>query len=353
MSNPPPSDPASRSGNRTTLFVVGTAALLLAGGIVYQVYQAKDAEAQTETGDAPGTASLGKNLAMVNGYPITWDQVARECVQRSGPEVLDNIINRTLIQQECQKRGIAVTESEVTAEISRIAQRFQIPVTTWYEMLQTERNLTPKEYQADVIWPMLALKKLAGDNIKVTRQDMLNTFERDYGQMVKARMIMLNNFRRAQEVHEKATRNPDSFADLARENSIEPNSRSLGGKIPHIRRHGGNPTLEQEAFKLQPGQISGIIQMDRNYVIIKCEGFTEPVVTDMSQVKDQLFEQVKEEKTQEAVAKLFDQIRKNSRIDNFLVPEKSTRGSIRPTSGFQTPADVRPASVNKTVPPAR
>lgn len=333
------------------MFVVGTAALLLASGIVYQVYQAKDADAQTEAGQTPGTANVGKNLAMVNGYPITWDQVARECVQRSGPAVLDNIINRTLIQQECQKRGVAVTESEVTAEISRIAQRFQIPVQTWYEMLKTERNLTPQEYQADVIWPMLALKKLAGDNIKVSQQDMLDTFERDYGRMVKARMIMLNNFRRAQEVHEKASRDPDSFADLAAEVSVEPNSRALGGKIPHIRRHSGNPTLEQEAFKMRAGQISGIIQMDRHYVIIKCEGFTEPIVTDINQVKDQLFEQVKEEKTQEAVAKLFEQIRKNSRVDNFLVPEKSTRGSVQPTSGFQTPADVRPATAKQPVPP--
>lgn len=341
--------PASRRGNRTTMLVAGTAVIILAAGVGYQIYQANSVAAVTEQspGETAGAARVDKTLARVNGYAISYDLVARECFDRLGVEVLDNIINRVLIEQACQKQGISVSKAEVHNEINQIAQRFQMPVDTWYQLLQTERGLNQTQYQSDVIWPMLALRKLAGGDIQVSQEDMQKAFERDYGRMVKSRMIMFNNLRRAQEAHEKARRFPDQFDKLAEEYSIEPNSRSLGGVIPHIRRHSGNPVMEQAAFKLQPGEVSGIIEIDAgHFIILKCEGFTDPIVKDMVQVKDDLYEQVKEEKTQTAVARVFESIRKEAQVDNYLT-QKSTGSPIKPVSGFQSPSDVRPASVQQ------
>jgi len=325
-------------------FVFGTALILIAGGIGYQVHSARSAAAQTEE---PGSTRMNQNLARVNDQFISYDAVAQESVKRVGGEVLENLINRTIIQQACDKRGIQVTRGEVTAEISRIAEKFKMPIETWYQMLQTERGLAPAQYERDVIWPMLALKKLAGDQVEVTQQDLQRTFVRDYGTMVKARMIMLDNFRRAQEAYEKARKQPELFDELAQEYSVEPNSRSLGGTIPHIRRYSGNETLENAAFKLKPGQVSGILEVDHGrYVILKCEGFTEPVVTDMEQIKDDLYQQVKEEKTQMAVAQVFEQLKTEARVDNYLM-RTSTGSSVQQTSGLQNPANVTPASLQK------
>lgn len=341
-----PASPKQSSGGKLKYFVFGTAMILIAGGIGYQVYSARTAGAQTGT-EQPGTTRMNQNLARVNGQYISFDAVAQESVQRVGVEVLDNLINRTIIQQACQKHGVQVSKGEVTAEISRIAEKFKMPIETWYQMLQTERGLSPEQYQNDIIWPMLALKKLAGDDVQVTQQDMQQAFVRDYGQMVKARMIMLDNFRRAQEAYEKARKNPESFDELAQEYSIEPNSRSLGGTIPHVRRYSGNETLEDAAFKLKPGQVSGILEVDHGrYVILKCEGFTEPVVSNMEQVKDDLYEQVKEEKIQQAVAEVFQKLKNDARVDNYL-KRTSTGADIQQTSGFQNPANIRPAAATE------
>lgn len=336
----PAARPQPRRG-KLKFFIVGTALILVAGGIGYQIYTAGAAGAQTDPGQA-GSARMNKNLARVNGEFITYEAVAQESVARVGKDVLDNMINRTLILQECKQQGITVSEQEVKEEVKRIAEKFKMPVTTWYQMLESERGLSPRQYDRDIIWPMLALKKLAGTDVQVTQEDMRRAFVRDYGKMVKARMIMVDNFRRAQEAYEKARRDPESFPDLAHEYSIEPNSRALGGTIPHIRRYSGNETLENAAFKLKPGEISGILEVEHgNYVILKCEGFTEPVVTDMTQIQDDLFEQVKDEKIQEAVAKVFQKIRADARIDNYLT-RTSTGTGIQQTSGFQTPASVTP-----------
>lgn len=342
-SNTAPAVEPNNKRGKWKFFVFGTVLILVAGGIGYQVYTAGSAGAQTQAGPA-GSAQMNKNLARVNDQYITFEEVAQESVRRVGQEVLDSMINRRIILQECEKRGVTVSQQEVKEEVSRIAQKFKMPTTTWYQMLHSERGLTPTQYDRDIVWPMLALKKLAGTDIQVTQQDMQKAFVRDYGQMVKARMIMLDNFRRAQEVYEMARKNPESFPELATEHSIEPNSRALGGTIPHIRHFSGNETLETAAFKLKPGQISGILEVEHgHYVILKCEGFTEPVVNDMAQVQDVLFEQVKEEKIQEAVAKVFERLRSEARVDNYLT-RTSTGSQVQQTSGFRTPSSVAPTT---------
>lgn len=341
-----PAAPPQKKSGKFKFFIFGTAFILIAGGISYQIYSAVNADAQTTAGQA-STGAFNKNVARVNDQFITYDVVAQESVSRVGTEVLDNLINRTIILQECERRGIKVSQQEVKEEVKRIAEKFKMPVETWYQMLHQERGLTPTQYDRDIIWPMLALKKLAGTDVQVTQDDMQKTFIRDYGKMVKARMIMLDRFRTAQEIYEKARRDPDSFPDLAREHSIEPNSRALGGQIPHIRRYSGNETLENAAFKLKPGDVSGILEVEHgHYVILKCEGFTEPVVNDIAQVQDQLYEQVKEEKVQEAVAKVFERLKTDARIDNYLTGS-STVGGVQQTSGFRTPASVTPSAATQ------
>ena len=310
---------AKRSAPWATI-IGGTIVAVAGAAVLFQVFRAEPAAA---TSDDAGKASLGQPqqspaLARVNGQTITYDIVARECFERIGEEVLENMINRTVIHVETERRGVQVTEADINSEVTKIAGKFNLPVDTWYQMLQTERGLSPMQYRRDVIWPMIALRKLAGEEVQISQADMQRAFQRDYGPRVRCRMIMMDNVRRANEVWEKANRTPDEFDKLAREYSVESNSRSLGGSIPPISRYSGNQNLEDAAFRLQPGEVSGLIQVENHYVILKCEGHTEQVVTDIKDVWDELHAQLVEEKTQERVALVFENLKKNTRIDNYL-----------------------------------
>ncbi len=338
---------------RFALLAVGTLIVLVVAGVLIQVLRAKPGEAQTNaTTNAKAQNPQVKNgryMARVNNDLIDWDTVASECVARYGRDVLENIINRVIIQQACQERGIKVTEAEVNTEIMRFAKRFNLPVDTWLQMIQTERNLSPTQYKRDVIWPMIALKKIAGTKINVTEDDMKKAFIRDYGPRVKAKMIMLDNFRRAQTVWDEVAKDPKSFERLARQHSIEPTSRALGGQIPPIRRFSsqGQEQLELEAFKLKANEISGIIQvgMDR-YVILLSEGRTEPIVTDINDVKATLYEQIMEEKVQMSINHEFDALKKKARVDNYLT--NISTGGVRQASGTQNKSGVQPAHFSES-----
>ena len=319
------------SSNPISLIVGGLVVAVLAAGVLIQVFRAEPgAAAEPAETSKPGTAKVArlKQVARVGEQTITYDMLAAECVQRYGQEVLENLINRAIIQQACLDRGITISEAEVVHEVQRIAEKFKLPVETWYKMLQTERNLTPLQYQRDIIWPMLALRKIAGDEIVISEQDIQRAFERDYGPKVKARMIMMENFRQAAEVQAKAHQNPDDFGRLARQYSIEPTSRALDGSIPPIRKYAGSEEIWKRAFQMKPNEVSGVIEAGPGrYVILLCEGFTEPVVTDINEVRDLIVENIREEKRQEAVAKVFERLKEEVRVDNFLT--NTTTGGIK------------------------
>lgn len=350
--NPHATKAKANSKRKIMFFAAGTGLVLFAGILLFQTFNAKDGSAGEEKTAGKvrisGTQQTvgSRPVAKVGNIVISENELARECVSLYGPDVLENVINRAVIQQACQKAGIAVEQAEVHAEVEKIAKRFNLDTNTWYNMLQAERKMNPKQYRQNVIWPMLALKKLAGQQTSLTQEQVQKAFVRDYGPRVKARMILMDNLNRATAVWDDLKRNPEEFERIAREKSIEPNSRALGGAIQPIPQYSENERLWKAAFKLKKGEISGIIQIGLSrYAILLCEGRTEPVVSSIDEVEKQLVEQLTEEQSQEAVARIFEKLKKETRVDNYIT--NTTTGGVSQTSGTNfTPGRVKQAIPN-------
>jgi len=349
----PTATQAPSTWNRIWFAVGGTVVVLVAGLVLMQMFRAQPGQAAAEPANKAAPPKK-PDLARVGKETISYDLVAQECINRYGKEVLEDLINRMIIDQACREHDIVVTEEEVTAEIVKIAKRFNLDPEAWYNMLQQERGISRMQYRQSVIWPMLALKKLAGEQTDITEEEMDKAFVRNYGPRVKCKLILLDKLRTAQEVWEKATQNPDEFEALAQKYSIDSTSRSLGGTIPPIPRYSGNDTLENAAFKLKEGQISGLIELKSNqqYAILKCEGRTEQVVFNKAEVQDSLYEELLESKTQQSVAKVFMKLKENAQVDNYLTQTstgpnrpftQAAPGVIQQTSG-QRPATAAPST---------
>ena len=340
--------PVTRT-RRTGLVFGGTVLILIAGGITMQVWRAQSSQAAEQKGLPPVASATAETFktafARVNGDSITYEALAQECIERHGKEVLENMVNRLIIQQECARRGLTVSEAEVDQEIVEISKKFGLALDQWYKMLQAERNLTPAQYRRDVIWPMLALKKLAGKDVEITREMIELAYEDNYGPRVKARMIVLDNIRRATEIWEKAKKSPDDFESLARDYSMEPNSRALGGVIPPIRKNSGaHENLRKAAFTMkEPGELSGVLQVGPSqYAILKFEGLTEPVDHNIADVEAQLHADLTEREVQRMVGETFEKLQQQARVDNFLTGE--SRGRVEAASGLDAESEDAPAT---------
>ena len=123
--------------------------------------------------DAVDATAAMPIVAIVNGEEISRELLGQECLRHYGREVLDGMINRRLIAQECQRQNVEVTRVDVNQEIERMATKFGLPVEQWYKLLKSERGIKPAQYAADIVWPMLALRKLAGSQLQVSRAELI------------------------------------------------------------------------------------------------------------------------------------------------------------------------------------
>jgi foldase protein PrsA len=356
----------SRKNKTWTMVIAGSGVMLLAAGIMLQVARptpafpedGKGAPAKNAQPKAAGDAQLkpAKTVARVGKDVITYDELAAECVDRYHKDVLDDLINRKIIMQACNAKGIDVSEAEVQAEIQKTAKKFGLAVDQYVQMLEAERNISEKKYRRDIVWPMLALRKLAGGEIEVTKAELEKAFIRNYGPRVRAKAIVMDNSRRAREVWEQAQQHPEEFEKLARQNSIDRNSAAMDGVIPPIMRYGGADALEKAAFKLKDGEISAMVQVGPSQIVIlKCEGRTVPTITDISEVESTLREELHEEKTQLAVAETFKKLKAEARVDNYISGTSSGGKAAAGNAKAQAPASsVRHAGATEDddAPPA-
>ncbi len=293
----------------------------------------QEAQVVKVLGDPELTKQYPGAAAVINGEQVSVAMVAAECVKRHGEDVLEGEINRKLLIQALRKQKKQVTDAEVRAEIARAATSYgfvrgdgSADLAAWMESVTRDGQTTEAIYISDSVWPSVALKKLVEDEIELTEEDLQQGFESAYGPRVEVLAIVLSDQRAAQKVWEMARDNPtdEFFGKLAAQYSVEPVSSSNLGKVPPIRKYGGQPAVEKEAFSLKPGELSGIIATGGKYIILRCQGFTEPVVSDPSAVRAELVRDLTEQKTNRAMAERFEQIKKSSEVDNFLVAAKKS-----------------------------
>lgn len=260
-------------------------------------------------------------LAVVNGQTISREQLAAECIKRYGDQVLDNMLNKYLILQACQARKLTITQQDVDEEIARIASRFKLTTTLYLKLLQDERSITPEQYSSEVVWPMLALRRLVADQIQVTQQEIDRAYQSEYGTKVQVRMIAVKDRAKADTLLKEVTANPDAFRRVAKEQSEDPATASVEGLLPPLRQYSGDEVLESIAFKLQPGQISQVFQVADMYVILQCVRYMEsPPLAPQSipAIRQGIEDQVRDEKLGQTAEQLFESLKKESNVIRVL-----------------------------------
>jgi len=272
------------------------------------------------------SATKQRVVATVNGHQISRSDLGRECLRHYGKDVLESTVNKQLIIQECKRRGITVTRAEVDAEVERMAGRFGLPKEQWLKMLKTERGINPAQYAADIVWPTLALRRLAGKHLEVTQAELVKAYDAKYGPKVRARLIACKDAAKAKRLHAAAVKDPDEFGNLAKDYSEDTPSAAAKGLIQPIRKHGTYKEIEQAAFSMADGEISDVIPAGGQYVIIKRESLMPGAKTvNFQQVVPQLEEMIRDGKLRKVANEVFQQLQDRAEVQNVLNDPKLSR----------------------------
>jgi foldase protein PrsA len=227
-------------------------------------------------------AELERALYSVSAqYAVDWnDPQNRSLLPSFQQQVLDQIIDRTLLSQLASQEGITVSSEEVEAEIALIqAQIQQDPSVADWDSFLVANNLTEQAVRsmiADQILVQTLVENHAGSSVV---------------EQVRASHILVETEETGQEVLDKLATG-EEFGALATEYSTDPGSKDQGGDLGWFPPGMMVPEFEQAAFSLEPGETSGLVQTDYGYHLIQVHEKEE------REMDPALFEQVQQRQFQ-------------------------------------------------------
>ena len=249
-------------------------------------------------------------------------------------QVLENLIARELLYQECQKRGIKISEEEVNKQLINLKAQF--PNEAEFNNAITRMNLTEagvkEKLQRD-----LATKKLIEDEVapKVTVSDSdirafyennPETFKQP--ERVKASHILIKVEPQADaaqkaeaqkkiDLVQAKLKKGEDFGALAKEYSEGP-SGPKGGELGYFTRGQMVKPFEDAAFAMKPGEVSGVVETQFGYHLIKVTDKTPEGTMPYDDVKERLGEFLKQRKMQEELNVYVKKLEEKAKIERFV-----------------------------------
>lgn len=273
-------------------------------------------EAKARLQLAPTDPSQRVVAVIHDSIAISREDYGEYLIARFGAERLENLVNKRILDEECKKRHIEVTPAEMEAALKHDLALLKVDGKEFETKILKAQKKSLYEWKEDVIRPRLLLTKLCSGRVEYTEADIKTAFEAYHGEKVEGRLIMWPKAEKNLAFQEYASirDSEDAFKHKAKHQA----SRDLaatGGELPQPIGHHttGNEELEREAFSLQPGDVSRVMETPEGYVVFKCD---RRIPADTSARLDteraKLTKEVIEKKTQLEIPKLFAELKKDA-----------------------------------------
>jgi foldase protein PrsA len=183
----------------------------------------------------------------------------QEALKSLRQQVLDQMINDTVIAQQAEKEGIKVTDNDVNARLAQMIQDAG-SVDKLNEYLK-QNQITLADFCSQI-------------RSNVVGEAMLNRVTSALPtkvEQVHVRQILVSTAAQAQQVKKQLDAGGD-FAALAKQYSLDESSKTNGGDLGWAPKGRFDPQFEAVAFQLKVGQVSDVVQTQFGYHLIKVEG---------------------------------------------------------------------------------
>ncbi len=157
--------------------------------------------------------------------------------------------------------------------------------------------------------------KVSEDEVKKYYQEHKEEFK--VPGKAKVRRIVVKDKKLAEEILKKI-HNGEPFDSLAMKYSITPDAKK-GGLLTGITSQARPKELATWAFKLKPGEVSGVIPLsDGNYMILKVESMEPPRYKTLDEVKMLIMNRIKRQKERELWEKFKKELYKKHEVEILI-----------------------------------
>jgi hypothetical protein len=268
---------------------------------------------------------------------ITREDLGEYLIARYGPDKVEALANRRIVDLACQAKGIHVTDVEVEAALAQDLQGLGVTTAEEFEKrLLKPRNTNLYIWKEDVLRPKLALAQYCRGRVQVTEADLKNAFEARFGPKVECRMILLpkGDGRHCFDVWAKVSKDAKAFDEEARKQYI-PALAARAGEVPPITKHCGDEKIEKAAFSIEPGEVSPLIDTPDGSIILKCVRRIPPDTTrTLAKERATLEKEIYDQKIMQEIPKVLQELKAKADPKYFIrrpAERKTEDGSGMPT----------------------
>ena len=266
-------------------------------------------------------------------------------------KVVKELIIKTLLESEIEKRGIKISEEDMKAEMKAIIDK--VGSKEELNKLLKQRGISNGEFTED-LKTQIKTKKLINSisNIKISDSDAqkyynnnLDKFKHpekvrashilissDYLQLIKdvktknknisvtelnAKVDKLQDEHKAkaEAILREVKANPDNFEKIAAQKSDDKMSGERGGELGFFSKDMMVPEFSKAAFEMKPNTISdSLVKTNYGYHIIKVTDRMEAGTTPFVKVKDEIKFYLETTEQVKVLKNLTDGLMKNAKI---------------------------------------
>lgn len=238
-------------------------------------------------------------------------------------QAVEFLVQRIEFEKEAGGLGVAVTPKQVDNRVAQVKKQFFKNDQKAFDKQLKQQGYTVDTFKQDVRAQLLSEKiyeKVTG-NVKVTNKDVTGFYNKNKAQYTTpetrdVRHILVKTRAEATKIYDQLKAGAD-FATLAKQKSLDPGSKSNGGKLTVSRGQTVAP-FDQTAFLLPTNSISRPVKTEFGFHVIQPLSEVKPAkTTPLAQVRSTIKSQLEQERKQAAVTKWSNELKSkyDDRID--------------------------------------
>lgn len=311
--------------------------------------QAKEKTQEPAKEPAKVEADPNQPMLRVNGTTITRHEMNRalkvmlaqnqvqqplepEVMKQAEAAVLDQLAAAELLYQEAAKLTMADLDKQIDDKMQQNRAKFASE-TEFTEALKSV-DMTAQDMKdftrKDLLIGNFVEQRFAGkatvadDEVRKFYDDNLNTYFTKPESLHASHILIAADQKASPEEHKKAKERAEAilkrikagedFAALAKSDSSCPSS-AQGGDLGTFGRGQMVRPFEDAALALKPGEVSGVVETEFGYHIIKLVERQEQVVEKFDNAKEKIADFLKRQKVQQQLGAYVEELKKTAKIE--------------------------------------
>ncbi|MFZ2448177.1 MAG: peptidylprolyl isomerase [Syntrophobacteraceae bacterium] len=309
----------------------------------------KETPSPAKTEGAPVKGDSSGNVAKVNGKPITKadyqvevDRFDRrvEMMGRAADDkevgemkkqILDNMIGREVLKQQAAGMGMKADEAEVNMQMEGLKKKFgsQEEFVKALAQMNLNEQTIRDQFASEMVLRKLIDQEVAA-KIVLDPAEARGFYDKNPDifkspEMIRASHILVKVDAKASPEEkakalekmkgiEKKIKGGADFAQVAKEVSDCP-SKENGGDLNFFERGQMVAPFEQAAFSIKPGQVSGIVETEFGYHLIKVTEKKDAGVMSFEEMRPRIEQHIKNEKVSQQLVVYVDKLKSAAKIE--------------------------------------